>query len=69
MTFRELFQVLEPDSATQLSSRFKDAYIINDLTIITNSDTYWDWCDSWLVRKSRISSTNEKNQVYNQNGS
>ena len=53
MTFRELFQVLEPDSATQLSSRFKDAYIINDLTIITNSDSYWDWCDSWFGKKNK----------------
>ena len=53
MTFRELFQILEPDSATQLSSRFKDAYIINDLTIITNSDTYWDWCDSWFGKKNK----------------
>lgn len=53
MTFRELFQILEPDSATQLSSRFKDAYIINDLTIITNSDSYWDWCDSWFGKKNK----------------
>lgn len=52
-TYRELFQILEPDSANQLSSRFKDAYIINDLTIITNSETYWDWCDAWFKKKKK----------------
>ncbi|HFH8184680.1 TPA: Rep family protein [Streptococcus agalactiae] len=51
MAYRELFQILEPNSANQLSSRFKDAYIINDLTIITNSETYWDWVDAWLPKK------------------
>ncbi|MFI3060019.1 Rep family protein [Streptococcus suis] len=51
MAYRELFQILEPDSANQLSSRFKDAYIINDLTIITNSETYWDWVDDWFPKK------------------
>lgn len=51
MAYRELFQILEPDSANQLSSRFKDAYIINDLTIITNSETYWDWVDAWFPKK------------------
>lgn len=51
MTYRELFQILEPNSANQLSSRFKDAYIINDLTIITNSETYWDWVDDWFPKK------------------
>ena len=51
MAYRELFQILEPNSANQLSSRFKDAYIINDLTIITNSETYWDWVDAWFPEK------------------
>lgn len=51
MAYRELFQILEPNSANQLSSRFKDAYIINDLTIITNSETYWDWVDAWFPKK------------------
>lgn len=51
MEYRELFQILEPNSAIQLSSRFKDAYIINDLTIITNSDTYWKWLDAWFSKK------------------
>ena len=51
MAYRELFQILEPDSANQLSSRFKDAYIINDLTIITNSENYWDWVDAWFPKK------------------
>ena len=51
MAYRELFQILEPNSANQLSSRFKDAYIINDLTIITNSETYWDWVDDWFPKK------------------
>ena len=51
MTYRELFQILEPNSANQLSSRFKDAYIIDDLTIITNSETYWDWVDDWFPKK------------------
>ena len=51
MAYRELFQILEPDSANQLSSRFKDAYIINDLTIITNSENYWDWVDDWFPKK------------------
>ncbi|HEL0755880.1 TPA: hypothetical protein TVK06_001767 [Streptococcus equi subsp. zooepidemicus] len=51
MAYRELFQILEPNSAIQLSSRFKDAYIINDLTIITNSDTYWKWLDAWFPTK------------------
>lgn len=51
MAYRELFQILEPNSAIQLSSRFKDAYIINDLTIITNSETYWDWVDAWFPKK------------------
>lgn len=52
-TYRELFQILEPDSANQLSSRFKDAYIINDLTIITNSDSYWSWADGWFKKKKK----------------
>lgn len=51
MAYRELFQILEPDSANQLSSRFKDAYIINDLTIMTNSEKYWDWVDDWFPTK------------------
>ncbi|HEL0222782.1 TPA: hypothetical protein TUD04_000913 [Streptococcus equi subsp. zooepidemicus] len=51
MAYRELFQILEPNSANQLSSRFKDTYIINDLTIITNSETYWDWVDAWFPKK------------------
>lgn len=51
MAYRELFQILEPDSANQLSSRFKDAYIINDMTIITNSESYWDWVDDWFSKK------------------
>ncbi|MGV3144808.1 Rep family protein [Streptococcus parasuis] len=51
MAYRELFQILEPNSANQLSSRFKDAYIINDLTIITNSENYWDWVDDWFPKK------------------
>ena len=51
MAYRELFQILEPNSANQLSSRFKDAYIINDLTIMTNSETYWDWVDGWFEEK------------------
>ena len=37
--------------SNQLSSRFKDAYIINDLTIITNSENYWDWVDDWFPKK------------------
>lgn len=53
MAYRELFQILEPNSANQLSSRFKDAYIINDLTIMTNSETYWDWVDGWFEEKKR----------------
>lgn len=53
ITYRELFQILEPDSANQLSSRFKDAYIINDLTIITNSDSYWSWVDGWFSKKKK----------------
>lgn len=52
-TFRELFQILEPDSANQLSSRFKDAYVINDLTIFTNSDSYWKWADGWFKKKKK----------------
>ena len=51
MAYRELFQILEPNSANQLSSRFKDAYIINDLTIMTNSETYWHWVDAWFPKK------------------
>ena len=51
MAYRELFQILEPDSANQLSSRFKDAYIINDLTILTNSESYFDWVDAWFPKK------------------
>lgn len=51
MSYRELFQILEPNSANQLSSRFKDAYIINDLTIITNSESYWDWINNWFSTK------------------
>lgn len=53
MAYRELFQILEPNSANQLSSRFKDAYIINDLTIMTNSETYWDWVDGWFEENKR----------------
>lgn len=51
MSYRELFQILEPNSANQLSSRFKDAYIINDLTIMTNSESYFDWVDAWFPKK------------------
>lgn len=53
MAYRELFQILEPNSANQLSSRFKDAYIINDLTIMTNSEKYWDWCDGWFKKQKK----------------
>ncbi|KXT74180.1 Replication protein [Streptococcus sp. DD10] len=53
MAYRELFQILEPDSANQLSSRFKDAYIINDLTIMTNSESYWSWCNSWFGKNKK----------------
>lgn len=51
MAYRELFQILEPNSANQLSSRFKDAYIINNLTIMTNSESYFDWVDDWFPKK------------------
>lgn len=51
ISFRELFQILEPDAVTQLSSRFKDAHIINDLTIMTNSDDFIEWADAWFPKK------------------
>ena len=52
MGYRELFKLLEPDSVSQLSSRFKDVMLINDMTIFTHSLDYLEWVDWWFVGAS-----------------
>ena len=49
MGYRELFKLLEPDSVSQLSSRFNDVMLVNDMTIFTHSLNYLEWVDWWLT--------------------
>lgn len=53
MGYRELFKLLEPNNVSQLSSRFKDVLLINDLTIFTHSLDYLDWVDGWIVNDKK----------------
>lgn len=64
IAFRELFQILEPNIVNQLSSRFKDAHIINDLTIMTNSDDFFEWSDGWFDKKKEYHQLFRRIQFY-----